>query len=37
MAKGMVRVYDSDTKKVTMIPLRELSDAMVAVRIPGIG
>jgi hypothetical protein len=36
MAEPTVQVYDPDTKTLTTIPVRELSDAMIAANIPGI-
>lgn len=36
MPEPMARVYDPDTKRVTSIPERELSDSMVAAQITGI-
>ena len=36
MSEEHVRIYDPETGQVTTIPVRELSDAMIAIRIEGI-
>lgn len=36
MTDGMAQIYDAETGQVTSIPIRELSDAMIAIRIEGI-
>jgi hypothetical protein len=36
MSEENARVYDPETGKVTAIPIRELSDAMIAIRLEGV-
>ena len=36
MSEERAQIYDPETGRVTMIPVRELSDAMIAIRIEGI-
>lgn len=36
MSEANARVYDPETGQVTTIPVRELSDAMIAIRIEGV-
>lgn len=36
MSAEMARIYDAETGQITSIPIRELSDAMIAIRIEGI-
>jgi hypothetical protein len=36
MPDPTVKLYDPETRKITNIPIRELSDSMIAVRIEGI-
>lgn len=36
MTEEIAQIYDADTGQITSIPIRELSDAMIAIRIEGI-